>query len=53
MLNRSHHHKQIFNDAEEDATLKKLENDERWMAWFIKNVVGTIRRSVLAPFHPR
>jgi hypothetical protein len=40
-----HHHKQILNyQAQDDAALKKLEDDDRWVGWFIKNLAGALRR---------
>jgi hypothetical protein len=40
-----HHHKQILHDhAQEDAALKKWEDEDRWIGWFIKNFAGALRR---------
>jgi hypothetical protein len=40
-----HHHKQILDDpTQEDAALKRWENDDRWVGWFIKNLGSALRR---------
>jgi hypothetical protein len=40
-----HNHKQIFDDhAQEEAALKKWEDDDRWIGWFIKNLGSALRR---------
>ena len=40
-----HNHKQIFDDhPQEDAALKKWEDDDRWIGWFIKNLGSALRR---------
>jgi hypothetical protein len=45
MLNTSQHHRQVFNDhIREDATLKRWEDEDRWIGWLIKNLAGAARR---------
>jgi hypothetical protein len=45
MLNTPIHRKQILNDhAQEDAALKKWEDEDRWIGWIIKSVAGALRR---------
>jgi hypothetical protein len=45
MPNTPHHHKQVLtNHAQEDAALKRWEDDDRWIAWIIKNFAGALRR---------
>jgi hypothetical protein len=45
MLNTSQHHKQILDDhIQEDAALKKQEDNDRWIGWFIKNLGSALCR---------
>ena len=45
MLNTSQHHQQVLDDhIREDATLKRWEDEDRWIGWFIKNLAGAARR---------